>query len=435
MATPEAALSGRRLRVLWFVNLPLEAVCRRAGAGVAVVGGWLDAGRAALVASGRVDLAVVTAAPLSCDTFCEDGITYFTITEPGPRSGLGGALRGWRHPIGSRETLDRCLRTLRTWDPDIVHVHGTERLFGLVAERVETPVVVSLQGILREYVEAYFKGWRRRDVMRLACDGEFVKGRGLLHSCWTMRRGARREAAIVARVGGFLGRTEWDRQYVREVRPEAPYFRCPEVMRRSFYVGGWRPDAVAAEPTLYCTGSAAPYKGLECLLAALARLRRSRWPGLRLRLSGEILASPMGPVMRRWTTRLGLSDAVDWLGPLSAEKVVEELENAWAFVLPSHIENSPNSLCEAMLVGAPCVASRVGGVPTLVSDGSDGILFQDGADTELAGVLDVVLGDRGLAARLGAKARRTAMRRHAPEAAAQAMVSAYDAVLASAGRD
>ena len=47
----------------------------------------------------------------------------------------------------------------------------------------------------------------------------------------------------------------------------------------------------------------------------------------------------------------------------------------YVMVLPSAIENSPNSLCEAQLVGIPCVASFVGGVPEMLRDGKDGYLY------------------------------------------------------------
>ena len=60
---------------------------------------------------------------------------------------------------------------------------------------------------------------------------------------------------------------------------------------------------------------------------------------------------------------------------MNAEEIVEELKKAHVMVLPSSIENSPNSLCEAQLVGIPTVASYVGGVPEMLRDGKDGFLY------------------------------------------------------------
>ena len=55
--------------------------------------------------------------------------------------------------------------------------------------------------------------------------------------------------------------------------------------------------------------------------------------------------------------------------------MARELTRSHAFVISSYIENSPNSLAEAMLVGMPCVASFVGGIPSMVDDGRTGLLY------------------------------------------------------------
>ncbi len=77
-------------------------------------------------------------------------------------------------------------------------------------------------------------------------------------------------------------------------------------------------------------------------------------------------------------------------------------------MLPSHIENSPNALCEAMLVGTPCIAAFVGGVPSLVRHGEEGLLYHDADPFALAGAVDRLLGDRelGEAARFGGARER-----------------------------
>ena len=77
-------------------------------------------------------------------------------------------------------------------------------------------------------------------------------------------------------------------------------------------------------------------------------------------------------------------------------------------MLPSHIENESNALIEAMLVGAPSVAAAVGGVPSVVRDGVDAVLYHDSDPFALAGAVGGVLGDPALARRMGEVARERA---------------------------
>jgi glycosyltransferase involved in cell wall biosynthesis len=124
-----------------------------------------------------------------------------------------------------------------------------------------------------------------------------------------------------------------------------------------------------------------------------------------------------------------LCGAVDVLGLRTPAQIADELARASAFVLPSHIENSPNALCEAMAVGTPCIAAYVGGVPSLVRNEVDGLLYHDADPFALAGKIDRMLGDHDLAARLGASGRARALQRHDPATVSARAVTAYRDVL------
>jgi glycosyltransferase involved in cell wall biosynthesis len=79
-----------------------------------------------------------------------------------------------------------------------------------------------------------------------------------------------------------------------------------------------------------------------------------------------------------------LRDHVVMLGKLNADQMKEQYLSSNVFVCPSSLENSPNSLGEAMLLGVPCVASNVGGIPSMMVGGQDGILFPAGNVEALA---------------------------------------------------
>ena len=120
----------------------------------------------------------------------------------------------------------------------------------------------------------------------------------------------------------------------------------------------------------------------------------------------------LGTDIWRWierrVKRSGLESDITWLGSLDADAIVTELKAASVYVLPSHIENSPNSLAEAMLAGTPCIASRVGGVPSMLRDGVEGVLFPDSDAHALAAIVHTLTTSPALAERLSENARTTA---------------------------
>jgi len=66
------------------------------------------------------------------------------------------------------------------------------------------------------------------------------------------------------------------------------------------------------------------------------------------------------------------------LGALNAQQMTEELAMSHVFVSPSFIDNSPNAVSEAQLIGMPVISTYTGGVPSLIEEGQTGLFFQTG---------------------------------------------------------
>ena len=97
-------------------------------------------------------------------------------------------------------------------------------------------------------------------------------------------------------------------------------------------------------------------------------------------------------------------------------------------LLASSQEGFPNALLEAMAAGVPVIGPRVGGVPELVRDGVDGLLFKPGSAADLARCILTLADDAALRERLGREARRHVQ----AEFSTAAMVSRTEAIYAQA---
>jgi glycosyltransferase involved in cell wall biosynthesis len=173
---------------------------------------------------------------------------------------------------------------------------------------------------------------------------------------------------------------------------------------------------------------------LDCLFNACQILKTNGFANIQLRIAGPIQNSPTWHILRRKIRTLNLAGEVVLLGGQSSDEMVSELERANIFVLPSYVENSPNSLTEAMLIGTPSIASYVGGVPTLITHGKDGLLFPSGDAYSLAGMIAKIRREPALARSISANARKTARVRQDPQKIAATMIQIYSEIIQNAIR-
>jgi glycosyltransferase involved in cell wall biosynthesis len=397
-----------RMRVLWFTGVQLPAL---SGQGL-TRGGWQEGLRAALESyQPQIELGIVNFASAGRDSLVQGNATYFTIPRQSSRGRLARTFNAWRHTTYSPDDLARAIEIVARFQPDLVHFHGTENFYGLIADQISPPSVLSLQAILNGLHPFIFTDARPRDFLRQLGSLKFVKGGGLIHRWLTLKKYLRVEQKILHTCRNYIGRTGWDQAVLAACNPQARYFHCDEVLADGYYTTEWRAEA-ASRAVIYSTTTDAFFKGSLTLARALAILKRRGWKDIQLRLTGVEARSYVGAAVTRLAREEGLQENIVWLGRLSPTQIGDEMLRAGVYVHASHMDNSPNSLCEAMLVGMPCVAAFAGGVPSLVTDGVDGLLYHDRDAYILADKIAGVLNDPALATRLGGQARRRALARH-----------------------
>ncbi len=172
-----------------------------------------------------------------------------------------------------------------------------------------------------------------------------------------------------------------------------------------FYIGKRAQHIVTGPPAVYgpmIVGTVArlsPEKSLETLIRAMLKVTRV-FPKARCIIAGD---GPMSESLQKLAAELGLEESCIFTG--YRDDVPSLLSVMDVFVLTSTVEGLPTSLLEAMAMGKPVVATRVGGVPEIVEDGNSGILIEPGDEKRIAEAIITLLKDRDMRRCMGMAGR------------------------------
>jgi glycosyltransferase involved in cell wall biosynthesis len=202
----------------------------------------------------------------------------------------------------------------------------------------------------------------------------------------------------------------------------------------------WKPETSEAE-TIVFVGRFDRHKGGDLVIDAFAELARRR-PEARLLFAGPD-ANYRDDDGRLWKIedyirdRIpddGIASRVRWLGAQPSASLPDLRRRGAVVVVGSRYDNFPVTVLEAMALGSPLVAPRVGGIPEIVVDGVNGLLYEAGSAGDMAAKLGRVLEDRDLAVKLGAQAALDCERRHNPATLAREIAGFFREVIEARGR-
>lgn len=327
------------------------------------------------------------------------------------------------------ERKEQYLRVIDDFKPDLIQIFGSENDFGIICSLTDIPVIIHMQGCLPPCHNALFPvGMNSKDF--LFCGGLSLCRRWMgLRSESTFRKQAEREITTIQSCRYFLGRTEWDKALVKLFNPQACYFHSEEALRPSFFQSDklWGMFDLKSEKVRIVSVISNPwYKGLDLILKTAELLRRFAPFRVEWNVYG---VNDIVPFFERKYGIRASEVGVYPMGSVSQDVLVEALCHAHCFVAPSYIDNSPNSVCEAQLLGLPVLATNVGGVSSLVKDGETGILVPANDPYILASHIVALQADPGRARSLGHAAREQALARHNPESIGQTLLSVYKKVV------
>jgi glycosyltransferase involved in cell wall biosynthesis len=168
-------------------------------------------------------------------------------------------------------------------------------------------------------------------------------------------------------------------------------------------------------------------KGLDVLIRAVARIKKTV-PDIELHIVGGVRKIVYFEKLRRLINSLDLEQNIEFLGSLPEKKLSEEYREAMIFVLPSYEESQGIVILEAMATSTPVVATRVGGIPDMIQDGTNGRLVDCGDDKQLADVIVSLLMEKDQRKRLGDAGKQNALQ-YLPEKIARQHLDVYNRIL------
>lgn len=328
-----------------------------------------------------------------------------------------------------RDGVRDYLQIVEDFKPDIIHFFGTENNFPLIIPHLKVPSVIWFQGNLTVYQTRWESGFRLRKTLQHEKLKNILMGKTFLHYHRIYAKMVEREKEIFSYAQNITGRTDWDRRLTSIMAPQASYYHLEEAMRPPFYENTWKPHRDRDKFVITTTIRGNLYKGLETVMDVCQKLQPLMDKRLEWRIMGISPGSNYVKTARTVSKMPESDDTLKLLGSKSAPEIVEEHLNADLYVHPSHIDNSPNAVCEAMLLGMPVVSTNVGGIPSLIDDRQDGFLVQNADPYSMAGAVLDVYKDPEAAAAMGEKARKRGLQRNDPDDISTNLLKIYQQIL------
>ncbi|MBO0938820.1 glycosyltransferase family 4 protein [Fibrella sp. HMF5335] len=332
-----------------------------------------------------IKLTIVSVSPSIpyTERFTHEGIDYIYVKVPVDKYDL---LTGYQQRIRRvQQVLEEA-----AIPADVVHIHGSELQYQVMAANLSAPKLLSVQGIMSECIKV-LPTWP-----------------DYRHLSWRMAEYYERQ--YLPKIDHFICRTHWDTAIMRRKSANAVIHQNWEMMREPFY----SPVEHAEHATsLLYMGGLNTLKGIRELLMMYDQLAQEE-PFLRLVVTGTGNKQGLVSLIDQLKLVNIRAEQIEHRGFLDASQLWQAYHEAMCLVHPSHVDNSPNSICEAQLAGLPVVATNVGGVSSLIEHTKTGILSPLNP-TALADAVMYLFRRPEARKAIRIAARQIALKRHDPD--------------------
>ena len=286
----------------------------------------------------------------------------------------------------------KLLKVLEVIRPDIVHVWGSETPYPSVLAAISKrsiPTIMSMQGILSVYDRI-----------------------GSFRGNWRLQLQSRYESGWVRAATVVTSESEWGLDKVREMAPDVDGRLVEYGVNPSFYDLSWNPDP--SHPVILYCGGTDWRKGFDLLFGALTIAPAPRWTCW-IAGGGSIAPGQNGM----------LPPGTEILGNLNWSQLQERMSRAWALILPTRADTSPNAVKEARVTGMPVITSRHGGQSGYIRDAENGMIVDPLTPEGLRQAMDALLSDFSLTKTMGAARHAEDRDYFRPERTAEGFTAIY----------
>lgn len=400
------------MNILWITNTIFPAPSKELGLPIPVLGGWMYGMAMQLAATPNINLAVATTYNGPKIKFLKiDGVNYYLLPSKQTTSYQKKLEPFWKIVCSE-------------FKPDIIHIHGTEFTHGLVCMHScpSFDYVVSIQGMVGVYSRYYYANISIYNIIKHITFRDVIRFDTIFQGKIKFKNRGIYEEEYLKKACHVIGRTTWDYAHTKAINSNLNYHFCNESLRDSFYTTAKWDITKKKTYTLFLSQAGYPIKGLHQVIKAIARLK-DIFPKINVRIAGTNIISQIdlleiikisgyGSYINHLVNRYNLKENVHFIGTLNEEQMITEYQNAHIFICPSSIENSPNSIGEAQLIGLPCIASYVGGIPDMIENGKHGLLYRFEEDEILTEHIRNIFINDILALKLSTNGIRVAEERH-----------------------
>lgn len=412
------------MKIMWLCNFPIPEIAEEIGIESIVNEGWIQGLSGELLKLNNVLFYVF---PLNCSS--------------GVITGKIGKMEYHGFPQGTSyaDKVDSFTKLLIDIKPDIVHLMGTEYVHSsaMIDASMKASMldrtVVSIQGMTSVYWKHYLAGLPDK-VKRRKRIKDILYRSSLHQQQIQMKNRGESELHVLKRAKNVFGRTDWDKACTMQINPERSYFHCGEILRECFYTGKWSVETIERH-SVFFSQATNPIKGLHFAISAI-NILSEKYSDIKLYVGGRDIysgdmwkKSSYEKYIRDMIREYSLEDKVVFMGALQAEQMKQKYLSSNVFVSSSTIENSPNSVGEAMILGVPTVTSDVGGVKEMLIHGVEGYIYPMDEPYMLAYYIDLIFSDDELAIRLGSAAKRRAEKNHDREDIMSELIENYNMII------
>lgn len=405
------------MRILWVVNTIFPSLSLSLGLQPPISGSWMYGLAEKISEYSDIKLTVVTV--YNGKEILEkqiDGIDYILI------------------PMKNKKMWGYIFDHVK---PQLVHIHGSEFSYGLdlIKQRPEGKYVLSIQGLVSVCADYYLAGLSIKDVTTNITLRDLFRNDNLFLARNKFRKRGVVEKKYFSKVDAVIGRTDWDRAHTWAFNQNLPYYHCDEMLRREFYTEEKWSYENCEKNSIFISAANYPLKGFHQVLKA-ANLVKKSFPDLKIYVAGHKICgdgtlkakfklSGYGLYIKKLIRKYKLDQNVIFLGVLTAEQMKERYLKSHIFICSSSIENSPNSVAEAQILGVPVLASHVGGISNLVKHQETGFLYEYGDYTILANYINQILLNKINITTLSECERNIAKERHNKDIIVEQLRSFY----------